>query len=37
MVLKRSFGVLMMKPLSKDASFNETYGGKFYISRLDMF
>lgn len=37
MVLKRSFGVLMVKPLSKDRSFNEAYGDKFHISRLDMF
>jgi len=35
MILKRSYGVMTFKPLVNDASFEQTYGDKFYFSRLD--
>jgi len=37
MILKRSYGVMMFKPLVNGASFEQTYGDKFYFSRLDTF
>jgi ribosomal protein S18 acetylase RimI-like enzyme len=37
MIEKRSHGVLMVKPLTADASFKKTYGDKFYLTDLDFF
>jgi predicted acetyltransferase len=37
MVLKRSYGVLMVKPLRKSATFRQVYGDKFYMSNADSF
>jgi len=34
---RRSHGVMMIKPLTTNASFIETYGDKFYVSGLDHF
>jgi hypothetical protein len=36
-VLETGHGVLMAKELAADASFNESYGDKFYMSALDHF
>jgi GNAT superfamily N-acetyltransferase len=35
MIEKRSHGVIMVKPLTTDASFKRTYGDKFYLTDLD--
>jgi len=37
MIQERSHGVMMVKPLTADASFVGTYGDKFYVSDLDHF
>lgn len=37
MVLNRSYGVLMVKPLRKSATFQQVYGDKFYRSEADDF
>ena len=37
MIEKRSHGVIMVKPLTADASFKRTYGDKFYLTDLDFF
>jgi predicted acetyltransferase len=37
MIEKRSHGVIMVKPLTADASFKKTYGDKFYLTDLDFF
>jgi ribosomal protein S18 acetylase RimI-like enzyme len=37
MVEKRSHVVIMVKPLTADASFRKTYGDKFYLTDLDYF
>jgi GNAT superfamily N-acetyltransferase len=37
MVEKRSHIVIMIKPLTGDASFKKTYGDKFYLTDLDYF
>jgi ribosomal protein S18 acetylase RimI-like enzyme len=37
MVQERSHAVMMVKPLTANASFVETYGGKFHIAGLDNF
>lgn len=37
MIQKRSHGVLMVKPLTSNASFMQTYGNKFYLTSLDFF
>ena len=37
MIEKRSHGVIMVKPLTADASFKETYGDKFFLTDLDFF
>jgi GNAT superfamily N-acetyltransferase len=37
MIQKRGFSVLMLKTLETNASFEQTYGDKFYLSRLDVF
>jgi len=37
MIEKRSHGVIMVKPLTADASFKQTYGDKFYLTDLDFF
>jgi hypothetical protein len=37
MVEKRSHLVTMVKPLTSDASFKQTYGDKFYLTELDSF
>jgi len=36
-VQRRGYSVMMCKPLVSDASFEGTYGDKFYMSRLDAF
>jgi len=36
-VEKRSHGLIMVKPLTADASFKQTYGDKFYLTDLDFF
>jgi hypothetical protein len=36
-VLGTGHGVLMVKELTADASFNEAYGDRFYMSALDHF
>ncbi|MEA2089136.1 MAG: GNAT family N-acetyltransferase [Thermoproteota archaeon] len=36
-VLKESYEVLMTKPLTKTATFQEVYGDKFYLSSADSF
>lgn len=36
-IQKRGYAIMMCKPLVTDASFEGTYGGKFYMSRLDAF
>lgn len=36
-VMEKGHGVLMVKPLATDASFSQTYGGRFYLSSLDHF
>jgi len=37
MIEKRSHVVIMVKPLTADASFKKTYGDKFYLTDLDFF
>jgi len=37
MIEKRSHAVIMVKPLTADASFKQTYGHKFYLTDLDFF
>lgn len=37
MIQKRSHIVIMVKPLTADASFKQTYGDKFYLTDLDFF
>jgi len=37
MIEKRSHVVIMVKPLTADASFKQTYGDKFYLTDLDFF
>jgi GNAT superfamily N-acetyltransferase len=37
MTLTQSYGVLMAKPLTKSATFNRTYGDKFYLTSVDLF
>jgi len=37
MIEKRSHIVIMVKPLTADASFKQTYGDKFYLMDLDSF
>jgi predicted acetyltransferase len=37
MVQARSHSVMMVKPLTADASFNQTYGNKLYMTGLDFF
>lgn len=37
MVLNRSYGVLMVKPLRKSATFRQVYGNRFYMSNADSF
>lgn len=37
MIHERSHGVLMVKPLTSNASFIETYGHRLYVSSLDHF
>jgi predicted acetyltransferase len=37
MIEKRSHAVIMVKPLTADASFKKTYGDKFFLSDLDFF
>jgi len=37
MIEKRSHGLIMVKPLTTDASFKKTYGDKFYLTDLDFF
>lgn len=37
MIQKRSHAVIMVKPLTADASFKQTYGDKFYLTGLDFF
>jgi hypothetical protein len=37
MIQNRSFGLMMFKPLVSGASFEKTYGDRFYLSRLDAF
>lgn len=37
MTLDKGHGVLMVKELTADASFKETYGNRFYMSALDHF
>lgn len=36
-VLEKGHGVLMVKKLTPEASFNESYGSRFYMSALDHF
>lgn len=37
MIQDRGYGVLMYRSLTANASFEETYGSEFYLSRLDTF
>jgi predicted acetyltransferase len=37
MIEKRSHAVMMVKPLTTDASFRKTYGDKFFLTDLDFF
>jgi len=37
MTLTQSYGVLMAKPLTRSATFNGTYGDKFYLTSVDLF
>jgi len=37
MIQRRSHGVVMVKPLTADASFKQTYGDRFYLTGLDFF
>lgn len=37
MIQDRGYGLMMFKPLTRDASFKRVYGDKFYLSRLDVF
>lgn len=37
MTLTQSYGVLMVKPLIKSATFKGTYGDKFYLTSVDLF
>jgi GNAT superfamily N-acetyltransferase len=37
MVLNESYGVLMAKSLAKSATFEGTYGDKFYLTGVDLF
>jgi len=37
MIQERSHEVMMVKPLTTNAPFTETYGDKFYVSDLDHF
>ena len=37
MIEERSHGVIMVKPLTADATFKQTYGDKFYLTDLDFF
>lgn len=37
MVLNRSYGVLMVKPLRKSVTYREVYGDNFYMSETDNF
>ncbi len=37
MIQKRSHVVIMVKPLTADVSFKQTYGAKFYLTDLDFF
>lgn len=36
-VLESGHGVLMVKEFTRDVTFNETYGGRFFMSALDYF
>jgi len=37
MIQRRSHSVMMVKPLTADVSFKQTYGNKFYLTGLDFF
>ena len=37
MIHKKGYSVMMFKPLVSDASIKQTYGKKFYFTRLDSF
>jgi hypothetical protein len=37
MIQKRSHAVIMVKSLTADVSFKQTYGYKFYLTGLDFF
>jgi hypothetical protein len=37
MIEKRSHAVIMVKPLTADVSFRQTYGDKFYVTDMDFF
>jgi len=37
MIEKRSHAIIMVKPLTANASFKQTYGDKFYLTDLDFF
>jgi len=37
MTLSQSYGTLMAKPLTKSATFLETYDNKFYLTSVDLF
>jgi predicted N-acetyltransferase YhbS len=37
MILKNGYSVLMSKPLAPDASLAQTYGDRFFLTRLDSF
>jgi hypothetical protein len=37
MIEKRSHAVIMVKPLTADASFKKTYGDKFFLTDLEFF
>jgi GNAT superfamily N-acetyltransferase len=37
MIQERSHSVMMVKPLTADASFKQTYGDRFYLTGLDTF
>jgi hypothetical protein len=34
---KNGYSMFMSKPLVDDASFSQTYGGNFFLTRLDSF
>jgi GNAT superfamily N-acetyltransferase len=37
MIQDRGYGLMMFKPLTTDASFEQIYGDRFHLSRLDVF